>query len=62
MIRIQLTLAEKEKVHQLPYSHPQSRVQQRTEVLHLVNQGVILKRVAGLCNLSQNTITIYIIL
>ena len=47
-------------MHQPPYSHPHSKVQQRMKVLHLVNRGVILKEVSCLCNLSQNTITDYI--
>lgn len=61
MIRIQLAPAEKDKcINFLIHILIQERVQQRIKVLHLVNQGVILKEFARLCNLSQNTITDYI--
>ena len=61
MIRIQLAPAEKEKcINFLIHILTQERAQQRINVLYLVNQGVIVKEVARLCNLSQNTIIDYI--
>ena len=62
MIRIQLAPAEKDKcINFLIHILIQERVQQRIKVLHLVNQGVILKEFARLCNLSQNTITVSVL-
>ena len=56
MTRLTFTAAEQQALHKERFEHPHPRVQQRMEVLWLINQGIVYTQAARLAGVSEATV------